>query len=93
MERGSQLGKCRVCRSKPWVHDSVTSLMMEPNLQKGRLVYWVPCAKSRRNCNNSFRVYACCFVNMNTVTYFNLSGCPFKQRDMSVMTRVPNFIR
>ena len=93
MERGSQLGKCRVCRSKPWVHDSVTSLMMEPNLQKGRLVYWVPCAKSRRNCNNYFRVYACCFVNMNTVTYFNLSGCPFKQRDMSVMTRVPNFIR
>ena len=93
MERGSQLGKCRVCRSKPWVHDSVTSLMMEPNLQKGRLVYWYPCAKSRRNCNNYFRVYACCFVNMNTVTYFNLSGCPFKQRDMSVMTRVPNFIR
>ena len=92
MERGSQLGKCRVCRSKPWVHNSVASLMMEPNLQKGRLVYWVPCAKSRRNCNNSFRVYACCFVNMNTVTYFNLSGCPFKQRDMSVMTRVPNFI-
>ena len=27
-------------------------------------------------------MYACCFVNM----------CPFKQRDMSVMTSVPNFI-
>ena len=24
-----------------------------------------------RNCKNSFRVYACCFVNINTVTYFN----------------------
>ena len=36
--------------------------------------------------------YACCFVNINTATYFNLFLCPFKQRDMSVMTRVPNFI-
>ena len=35
---------------------------------------------------------ACCFVNINTATYFNLFLCPFKQRDMSVMTRVPNFI-
>ena len=26
-------------------------------------------------------------------TYFNLFVCPFKQRNMSVMTRVPNFIR
>ena len=33
-----------------------------------------------------------CFVNGNTVTHFNLFLCPFKQRDMSVMTRVPNFI-
>ena len=41
---------------------------------------------------NCFRVYACCFVNINTVTYFNLFLCPFKQRDMSVMTRVPSFI-
>ena len=28
----------------------------------------------------------------NTVTYFNLCVYPFKQRDMSVMTRVPIFI-
>ena len=35
---------------------------------------------------------ACCFVNINTATYFNLFLCPFKQHDMSVMTRVPNFI-
>ena len=45
-----------------------------------------------RNCKNYFRVYACCFVNISTVTYFNLYLCPFKQRDMSVVTRVPNFI-
>ena len=44
-----------------------------------------------RNYKNSFRVYACCFVN-NTVTYFNLFVCLFKQRDMSVMTTVPNSI-
>ena len=37
-------------------------------------------------------MYACCFVNINTATYFNLFLCPFKQRDMSVMTSVPNFI-
>ena len=30
-----------------------------------------------RNGKNSFRVYACCFVNINTVTYFNLFVCPF----------------
>ena len=29
-----------------------------------------------RNCKNSFRVCACCFVN-KTVTYFNLLACPF----------------
>ena len=45
-----------------------------------------------RNCKNCFRVYSCCFVNINTVTYFNLFLRPFQQRDMSVMTRVPKFI-
>ena len=39
-----------------------------------------------RNCKNYFRVHACCFVNIDTVTYFNLFLCPFEQRDMSVMT-------
>ena len=39
---------------------------------------------------HSRKVYACCFVN-NTVTYFNLFVYPSKLRDMSVMTRVPNF--
>ena len=38
------------------------------------------------------RIVSECFVNGNTVTHFNLFLCPFKQRDMSVMTRVPNFI-
>ena len=42
-----------------------------------------------RNCKNCFGVYACCFVNINTATYFNLFLCPFKPRDMSIMTRVP----
>ena len=36
-------------------------------------------------CNNCFRVNACCFVNINTVTYFTSFLCPFKQRDVSVM--------
>ena len=40
---------------------------------------------------NSFRVYACYFGEY-TVMYFNLFVCPFKQRDMSAMTRVLNFI-
>ena len=30
-----------------------------------------------RNNKNSFRAYACCYVN-NTVTYFNFFVCPFK---------------
>ena len=62
--------------------------MIETNLWKGGLVHRVPCAKSRKNHDNSLRVYACCFAK-NTVTYFNLFVCPFMQRDMSVMTRVP----
>ena len=32
-----------------------------------------------RNCKNCFRVYSCCFVNINTVTYFNLFLRPFQQ--------------
>ena len=32
------------------------------------------------------------FVDINTATYINLFLCPFKQRDMSVMTRVSNSI-
>ena len=71
----------------------------------GGLVHWVPCAvvlcawvrsfrvpcsKSREKLQEKF--VSECFVNGNTVTHFNLFLCPFKQRDMSVMTRVPNFI-
>ena len=74
------------------VHKSVTSVVVQTNLRKGELVHRVPYTKSRENCKNYFRVYACFFVNINTVTYFNLFLCPFKQRDMSVTTRVPNFI-
>ena len=70
------------------VHKSVTSLMKETNLQKGG--FREP--NLGRNCKNYFRVYECGFVNINTVTYFKLFLCPFKQRDMSVMTRVPNFV-
>ena len=71
------------------VHKSVTSLKMEKNLRKGGLVYRVPCTKSLEKLQESFRVYACRSLNINTVTYFNLFMCPFKQRDMSVMTREP----
>ena len=37
------------------VHNSVKQLMMETNLPKEGLVHCVLCAKSRRNCKNSFR--------------------------------------
>ena len=67
------------------VHKSVTSLTMETNLQKGGLVHRVRELNLGRNCKNCFIVYACCFVNINTVTYFKLFLCPFKRRDMSVM--------
>ena len=72
------------------VHKSVTSLVTEKNFQKGGLVHRVPYLG--RNCKNCFREYACCFVNINTATYFNLFLCPFKLRGMPVMTTVPNFI-
>ena len=69
------------------VHKSVTSVMMEANLRKGGLVHRVPCTKSREKLQELyFRVHSCCFVNIDTVTYFNLFLCPFEQRDMSVMT-------
>ena len=64
------------------------SVMTETNLQKGGLVHRVPCTKSREKLQELFQ----CFVNGNTVTHFNLLLCPFKQRDMFVMTKVPNFI-
>ena len=54
------------------VHKSVTSLMMETNLRKGGLVHRVPWTKSREKLQELFQSVACCFVNINTVTYFNL---------------------
>ena len=63
------------------VHNSVTPLVIETNLQKVGLVHRVPCAKSREKLHNSFREYACCFVNINTITYFILFVCPLKQRN------------
>ena len=74
------------------VHKSVTSLMTETNLQKEGQFIGFRILNLGRNWKNCFGVYACCFVNINTATYFNLFLCPFKQRDMSVMTRVPNLI-
>ena len=56
------------------VHKSVTSLVMEKNLRKGGLVF----SNLGRNSKNYFRVYACCFVNINTVTYFNLFFVSFQ---------------
>ena len=74
------------------VHNSVTSLMMKTNLQKGGLVHRVPYAKSREKLQEFFQSVYVLFCNINTITYFNLFVCPLKQRDMSVMTRVSNFI-
>ena len=74
------------------VHKSVISLVMETNLRKGRLVHRVPYTKSREKLQELFQSVCGLFVNVNTVTYFNLFLCPFERRDMSVMTRVSNFI-
>ena len=74
------------------VHNSVTSVMMKTNLQKGGLVHRVPYAKSREKLQEFFQSVYVLFCNINTITYFNLFVCPLKQRDMSVMTRVSNFI-
>ena len=74
------------------VHNSVTSLMMVTDLQKGGLVHRVPCVKSPEKLQDLFQSATVLFCNINTVTYFNLFVCPLKQRHMSVMTRVPNFI-
>ena len=70
------------------VYKSITSLMMETNFQKGELVHRVPCTKSREKLQELFQSVCVLFF----VTIFNLFLRPFKQRDMSVMTRVPNFI-
>ena len=40
------------------VHNSVTPLVIETNLQKVGLVHRVPCAKSREKLQNSFSEYA-----------------------------------
>ena len=72
------------------VYKSVTSSMTETNLQKGGLVHRVPETKSREKLQELFQSVCVLFVNINTVTYFNLFLCPFKQRDVSVMTRVLN---
>ena len=86
-------GKCRVCHSKPlWSISGQTSLVMETNLRKGGLIHQVPYTKFREKLQELFQRYARCFANINTATYFNLFLCPFRRRDMSVMTRVPNFI-
>ena len=74
------------------VHKSVTSLMTETNLQKGGLVHRVPCTKSREKLQELFQSVCVLFCKYKHRNYFSLFLCPFKQRDMSVMTKVPNFI-
>ena len=74
------------------VHKSVTSLMIGTKLQKGGLVHRVPYTKSREKLQELFQSVCVLFCKYDTITYFNLFLCPFKQRDMSVMARVPNFI-
>ena len=72
-------------------HNSVTPLVIETNLQKVGLVHRVPCAKSREKLQNSFREYACCFVNINIITYFILFVCPLKQRNNVCNNRSAKF--
>ena len=74
------------------VHESVTSLMTETNLQKGGLVDQVPYTKSREKLQELFRSVCVLFCKYKHSNLFNLFLCPFKQRDISFMTRVPNFI-
>ena len=74
------------------VYKSITSLMMETNFQKGELVHRVPCTKSREKLQELFQSVCVLFCNYKHCNLFNLFLCPFKQCDMSVMTRVPNFI-
>ena len=57
------------------VHKSVTSLMTVTNLHKEGKFIRFRILNLRRNCKNCFGVYACCFVNINTATYFNLFLC------------------
>ena len=71
-------------------HKTVKPLMMEKFVER-------KASSSRSVCKISgetARILSECmrvvWVN-NTVTYFNLFVCPFKQHDMSVMTRVSNF--
>ena len=66
--------------------------MTGTNLQKGGLVHRVPCTKSREKLQELFQSVCVLFCNYKHCNLFNLFLCPFKQRDMSVMTRVPNFI-
>ena len=73
------------------VHNSVTPWMIETNFQKVGLVHRVLCVKSREKLHNSFREYACCFVNINTVTYFILFVCPLKQRNNDCNDRSAKF--
>ena len=53
------------------VHNSVTSLMMKTNLQKGGPVHRVPCAKSGEKLQEFFQSVYVLFCNINTITYFN----------------------
>ena len=51
------------------IHKSVTSLVMETNIcGKEGLFIGLRILNLGRHCKNCFRVYACCFVNINTAT-------------------------
>ena len=65
---------------------------MKTNLQKGRLVIaFHVCKISGETATIVSECKRVVLVN-DTVTHFNLFVCPFKQHDMSVMNRVPNFV-
>ena len=68
-------------------HDHVTQYIVEKRASSSRIVCKIS-GETARILSKCMRVV---LVN-NTVTYLNLFVGPFKQRDMSLMTRVPNFI-
>ena len=73
------------------VHNTVKPLMMEKIVKRRASSSRSACKISGETARILSECMRVVWVN-NTVTYFNLFMCPFKKHDMSVMTRVPDFI-
>ena len=73
------------------VHNTVKPLMMEKIVKRRASSSRSVCKISGETARILSECMRVVLVN-NTVTYLNLFVGPFRQRDMSLMTRVPNFI-